>query len=394
MYLELLEKHLHQGELELELPSGKHYHFGNGGPRARWRFHNEQALKRVARDWEYQLGETYINGEWDTPGSDLRDLLTVLVANFRNATVSSWHKWAGAALQQWNRVSRSYANVAHHYDLDYDFFRQFLDEDMHYSCAYFADAHYNLEQAQQAKCALIANKLRLQPGQRVLDIGCGWGSLAMYLAEHHNVELIGITLSREQLAAAERRIEERGVDGVRIALEDYREHRGNYDRIVSVGMFEHVGRPYYRRFFDCVKQMLKPDGIALVHTIGRSTPPGSTNPWISKYIFPGGYIPALSEVSRAVEHSGLMMTDVEILRLHYARTLSEWLQRFRQHREEVIERMGKRFYRTWEFYLACSEVSFREGGLHVQHVQLARQHGVVPVTRDYLYAGSEQSPRI
>lgn len=384
MYRKMLEKNIRDGVLNLQLPSGERLRVGKQGREASWVIHSNSALRRIARDWDYELGETYVEGAWDVVDCKLEDLLALLRSNFTGLSSSRLVQMALKALQQWNRVARAYRNVSHHYDLEESFFRQFLDEDMHYSCAYFPFEGCTLEQAQQAKCALIADKLLLKPGHRVLDIGCGWGSLAMFLAERYDVEVVGITLSKEQLAAAQRRAKARKVSKVKFLLQDYREHRERYDRIVSVGMFEHVGRPYYHTFFDCVRQMLAEEGVALIHTIGRGTPPTVTNPWIAKHIFPGGYIPAMSEMSRGVEDSGLITTDVEVLRLHYAETLRHWSERFRQHREEIVNAKGERFFRMWEFYLAASEVSFRVGDLMVLHFQLARRNGVVPITRDYL----------
>lgn len=396
----LLEQNVRWGVIDFYLPCGAHYRFGQSGPKVNWVINNQQSLQRIQRDWEFELGETYMTGGWDVVDCELRDLLSVLRVNFKSAASHRGIQLLLRAGQQWNKVARAYRNVARHYDLDEEFFRLFLDEDMHYSCAYFAQENYSLEQAQQAKCELIAKKLLLQPGQTVLDIGCGWGSLAMYLAEHHNVNVVGITLSRKQLEVARRRARERGLaDKVRFELQDYREHRANsndgqYDRISSVGMFEHVGLPFYHRYFKTVKELLKPDGVALVHTIGRNSPPGSTNPWIRKYIFPGGYIPALSEMSQGIEGAGLINNDMEILRLHYAKTLHEWANRFHQHRDHIAASMGEQFCRMWEFYLSICEVVFHYDDLVVFQAQLSKRHGVVPITRDYLLTTADsRTPR-
>jgi cyclopropane-fatty-acyl-phospholipid synthase len=256
---------------------------------------------------------------------------------------------------------------------------------MQYSCAYFARPDMSLEEAQGAKKAHIAAKLRLAPGMSVLDIGCGWGGMALTLAEDYDVKVHGVTLSTEQLAVAERRARERGLEGrVRFTLTDYRDLRGPFDRIVSVGMFEHVGAPNYLAYFQQVRDLLTPDGIALIHSIGRIDPPAVTSPFIAKYIFPGGSIPALSEVTAAVEQSGLWTTDIEILRLHYAETLRCWRMRFLAQRDAVREMYDERFCRMWELYLGMSELSFRAGSHMVIQIQLARHVNAVPIVRDYM----------
>lgn len=388
MLTRLLERRIRHGTLRLRLPDGERV-FGSGEPVAEWIVRHPRVLRRVARDPELELGETYMDGGWDAGEGGLAGLLALLMRNFPERPPRGWRRLATPLLrwlQQWNRVARSYRNVAHHYDLDEWLFRRFLDADMHYSCAYFSRPGMDLEAAQRAKVAHLAAKLCLEPGQRVLDIGCGWGGLALQLAREHDVEVTGITLSREQLRVAEGRAREAGLEGrVRFLLADYREHRERYDRVVSVGMFEHVGRPHYLTFFDRVHEMLEPDGIAVLHTIGRFGPPGVTNPWIRRHIFPGGYIPSLSEVAAAIERSGLIHCDVEVLRLHYARTLACWQARFQEHRPEAAARYGERFCRMWEFYLACCEAAFRERDLVVYQIQLARQRDAVPLTRDYLY---------
>lgn len=385
MYLSLLEKHIKNGILHLHLPDGREYSFGSGGTEAHWYIQDEAAIRRIARDWEFELGETYIQGCWNAGNAGLRNLLNVLRANFRVYRMNSGLRRLGTMLQEWNRVSRSYHNVSHHYDVPEHVFRQFLDQEMFYSCAYFPSDELSLDEAQQAKARHIARKLQIRPGDHILDIGCGWGSLAFHLASQSDCQITGITLSREQLAVARSEAEKRGVTNVNFELADYREHRGNYDRIVSVGMFEHVGRPFYDNYFQQVRNMLKPDGIALIHTIGRSGPPGVTNPWIRKYIFPGGSTPALSEITASVENTGLRVTDVEVWRLHYAQTLRRWYERFQQNREDIRSTMSEEFCRMWEFYLAACESAFRHSDLVVYQVQLAREINSVPLTRDYIY---------
>lgn len=385
MYLALLKKHIKKGVLYLHLPGGREYRFGTSGTEAHWYVRDEDTMQKIARDWEFELGETYIKGQWDAGKDGLRNLLEVLRSNFATRQVGYLLAPLKVALQQWNRVARSYSNVASHYDAPEEVFRLFLDAEMFYSCAYFPDETMTIDAAQQAKASHIARKLLIRPGDHVLDIGCGWGSMAFHLAKHFDCEVTGITLSREQLAAAQREQQRRGVDNVRFELADYREHEGEYDRVVSIGMFEHVGRPYHRTYFERVKKLLKPDGVALIHTIGRSGPPGITNPWIRKHVFPGGSTPSLSELAQAVESQRFLLADIEIWRLHYARTLNQWHARFQQHREQVRNIMDEEFCRMWEFYLTSCESAFRYSDLVVYQLQLARQHGVVPTTRDYLY---------
>ena len=276
--------------------------------------------------------------------------------------------------------------MAHHYDLSYDLYRRFLDADMQYSCAYFPYPGASLEEAQAAKKAHLAAKLNLGPGQKLLDIGSGWGGLGLTLAEHiPDGQVLGVTLSQEQLAVARARAEAKGENSrVRFELCDYRDVTGPFDRIVSVGMFEHVGRPHYQEFFDHIARLLAEDGVALIHSIGRRNPPGITQPWIAKYIFPGGYIPALSEVLPAIERAGLWVTDIEILRLHYAETLREWRKRFNAQRAEIAEIYDERFCRMWDSYLACSEVGFRHVGMMNFQVQLTKRVDALPLTRDYI----------
>ncbi|KAB7623023.1 SAM-dependent methyltransferase [Alkalilimnicola sp. S0819] len=385
-----LEEGMRVGSLRVLWPNGRARTFGEGAPRAEWVLHRPEALKRVAADPHFMLGQTYMDGDWSAGEGGLPALLEVLMRNLgRPPGRSGWRKGLSMLLkplQQWNRAAASRRNVSHHYDLDESLFRRFLDEDMQYSCAYFARPEMSLEAAQRAKVEHIRRKLLLEPGQRVLDIGCGWGGLAIYLAEQGGARVTGLTLSKEQARVARQRVRERGLEGqVEILLEDYREHDARYDRVVSVGMFEHVGVPYYDTYFSAVRERLTEEGIALIHTIGRSSPPGLTNAWIRRYIFPGGYIPAMSEMAAAVERSGLVTADVEVLRLHYARTLAQWLERFGRVREQVAAEKDERFCRMWEFYLAACEASFRFADLVVFHFQLSRALAAVPVTRDYLY---------
>ena len=288
-------------------------------------------------------------------------------------------------LKQFNSRNRAQRNVAHHYDLDGRLYSLFLDADRQYSCGYFENSGQTLDDAQLAKKRHIAAKLLIGPGQRVLDIGSGWGGLACYLAEICGANVDGVTLSEEQLGSSRARAEEAGLgDRVQFHLTDYRDIGRTYDRIVSVGMFEHVGVGFYDDYFRSCAAMLSDDGVFLLHSIGPSDRPGIINPWIAKYIFPGGYIPALSEVLPAIERAGFLVTDIEILRLHYADTLKAWRERFLARREEAQRLYGERFFRMWKFYLAASEMAFREEGMMVFQIQMTKRQGVVPITRGYI----------
>ncbi|WP_019024691.1 MULTISPECIES: cyclopropane-fatty-acyl-phospholipid synthase family protein [unclassified Thioalkalivibrio] len=386
----MLNEYMRHGTLILREPDGSERRFGQGAPEITLQVHDRAALKRIARDPGFQLGETYMDGLWSPGPEGIRVFLDVAMRNFAPRFQRRVHPLVcmfRAILEQGNRIARSYQNISHHYDVDEWLFRRFLDEGMFYSCAYFERPDMTLEEAQQAKCAMLRKKLVLEPGQRVLDIGCGWGGLAFHLAENADVQVDGITLSREQLRVAQAEAKRRGLDDrVRFFYQDYREHDDQYDRVVSVGMFEHVGVPNYGTFFQRVNDLLKDDGVAVLHTIGRQGPPGTTNPWLSKYIFPGGYTPALSEVMEALEPTPLHTTDIEFWRLHYAETLAEWYRRFQNIRAEAVEHFDERFCRMWEFYLASCEATFRWWRQVVFHIQVAKQQDAVPLTRDYLYA--------
>jgi len=387
MLLELLEKNIRRGTLQVRFRDGTSHRFGQGSPSATWVLRDRRTCEKIARNYALQLGETYMDGAWEAEDADLPTLLSILRGNFTDRRPPRYLLPLLYLVQQWNNVTASLRNVARHYDLDQQLFEQFLDPDLHYSCAYFEHPADSLEQAQLAKCRHVARKLLLRPGDEILDIGCGWGGLALHLAQQHDVRVTGITLSRDQYECAVHRARERGIRNVDFALRDYREHTGRYDRIVSIGMFEHVGRPYYRRFYRKLHSLLRPEGVALIHSIGTSAAPaGPTNPWIRRHIFPGGAIPALSEMSAAAEQEEFLQADIETLRLHYAWTLHHWYRRFTANRPQIAARMGERFCRMWEFYLAICEASFAHADLVVYQQQLAVRHGSVPITRDYLYA--------
>jgi cyclopropane-fatty-acyl-phospholipid synthase len=386
-----LRRFIRQGSFTVTTAAGNTYTFGDGsGPPVAVRFTSAKAQRAVLLNPELRMGEAYMDGSFVVEQGTIADALAILL---RQEHISA-PKWAPPSrvvrylfrrLQQFNPRSRSRRNVAHHYDLDGRLYALFLDADQQYSCAYFESPNQSLDDAQLAKKRHLAAKLLVEPGARVLDIGCGWGGLALYLAEIAGARTTGITLSQEQYARAQQRALERGrTNDATFRLEDYRDVSGSFDRIVSVGMFEHVGVGFYDAFFRKAAEILDKDGVFLLHTIGRSGSPSVTNPWIAKYIFPGGYIPALSEILPAVQRAKLVVTDVEILQLHYAETLKAWRDRFLAHREDVERLYDIGFVRMWEFYLASSEMAFRESDMVVFQIQMTKRKGVVPQTRDYI----------
>ncbi|GAB4133625.1 MAG: cyclopropane-fatty-acyl-phospholipid synthase family protein [Rhodothalassiaceae bacterium] len=358
----------------------------------RLHFLDRAAEWRVLLNPTLHFGEVYMDGRLQVENGSIGDFLALAMRNMENMRKPWWLEWidrlrfACRRLSQYNPIPRARRNVAHHYDLDGGLFDLFLDSDRQYSCAYFEHAHASLEEAQLAKKRHLAAKLCLRDGQRVLDIGSGWGGLALTLARVAQVSVTGITLSRAQLELSRERAEREGLAAsVDFRLQDYRTLKGPFDRIVSVGMFEHVGVVHYREFFKKMRSLLTEDGVMVLHSIGRFEGPGATNPWIAKYIFPGGYIPALSEVIPEIERAGLLVTDVEILRLHYAETLKAWRARFAANRDRARELYDERFCRMWEFYLAVSEHSFRHQGMMVFQIQIAKRQEALPITRDYMF---------
>src|SRR6266852_715190 len=369
----------------------RHVFVGSPGPDVAIRLHDPALHWKLLVRPRLFLPEAYVEGTPTIEEGSLYDLIDLLAANLDSLPEGFLERLLNGSLtvlrriHQYNPLSRARRNVAHHYDLSDELYELFLDQDLQYSCAYFHDSTDDLDTAQLNKKRHIAAKLLIRPGQRVLDIGSGWGGLALYLARECGADVTGLTLSTEQHKAAARRAAAAGLaDRVRFHLRDYREETGQYDRIVSVGMFEHVGVNQYPVFFRKLDELLAPDGVALLHSIGRMDGPGTTNPWLRKYIFPGGYSPALSEVVPVAERMRLWITDIEILRLHYAETLRAWRRRFEQNRDRIRALYDERFCRMWEMYLVGAEVSFRRGGSLVFQMQLAKAVETVPITRDYM----------
>ena len=402
-----LGKLVRRGLLEVARPDGSVTRFGSlqdGFPEVRILLSSAAAERRITLDPRLGAAEAFMDGQLVIERGDVMDLVELIRANRpwdRGGNLEAPSRLrrlrnrAGHKLSSFNHARRSKSNVAHHYDIGNALYRLFLDRDhMQYSCAYWPRDDMTLEQAQEAKLAHIAAKLSLSPGQHVLDIGCGWGGMAIYLARHAGVSVHGITLSEEQLALARERASDAGVaDKITFELIDYRvlAARGvRYDRIVSVGMFEHVGRPQFERFFRDCANLLSDDGVMLLHTIGRMGGPGSTDAFTRKYIFPGGYIPALSETLAASEKVRLIATDIETLRIHYAKTLREWYARCVTSREAIIAMYDERFYRMWTFYLAGATAAFESGGLCNYQIQYARSRKALPLTRDYMAAAEQQ----
>jgi len=394
----LLRRFVRRGRLGVIDHTGRRHDFGiaDARPSAAIRLHDPVLYRRLALYPTLHVGRAYVDGTLTIAEGELSDFLDLLLLNERLASRGR----AGEIRRRFGELARLAAvvnlprrarrNVHHHYDHPADFYRCFLDEDLQYSCAYFAAEGLSLEEAQEAKKRHIAAKLDLHSGHRVLDIGCGFGGMALYLARNYGVHVTGITLSTEQLKIARERAAKQGLSRlVDFRLEDYRRTRGAFDRIVSVGMFEHVGRPHYRRFFSRLNTLLAGDGVAVLHTIGRQLPPSPINVWIRQNIFPGAYLPSLSQLAPVLEKQDLWLTDFENLRLHYATTLKEWNRRFQLNRERVRQldpaRHDERFCRMWEFYLRVCEAAFRHTGLTVFQLQLTKKIDAAPLTRDYMF---------
>jgi cyclopropane-fatty-acyl-phospholipid synthase len=393
----LLRRIVDRGELTFIDAKGVAHRYGDGTePKVAVRACDRRLEWQLVLDPQLALGEGYMTGRLKMEQGRIYDLLELILSNAEHRPLPAWTSVLDVAryllrrLMQFNPTSRAQRNVAHHYDIDGAIYDLFLDSDRQYSCAYFTpDA--DLETAQLAKKRHLAAKLAIEPGQSILDIGSGWGGLGLYLAKLGNCEVTGVTLSREQLKISRERATKAGLSrAVRFEFKDYRKVEGRFNRIVSVGMFEHVGVNHYVTFFRKVRELLVDDGVAVIHTIGRAEPPTVTNPFIRKYIFPGGYIPALSEMVAGIERSGLIIADVEVLRFHYAETLRAWRERFLANWDKAAGILDETFCRMWEFYLAGSEAAFRYQGLVVFQVQLTKRMGALPIVRDYMFTGESR----
>jgi cyclopropane-fatty-acyl-phospholipid synthase len=396
----MLAGYVSRGVLTVVDHKGRTYRYGQ--PDAEFapvtvRLADSRVVRDILRDPGLGAAETYRDGRLVIEQGDILDLVNIIRGS---------HVWEDSAgpntflrkggrlrhrLSQLNWRARARKNVAHHYDVGNDFYRLFLDSNLQYSCGYFTDLANGLEQAQLDKMTHVAAKLRLRPGMRVLDIGCGWGGLALHLHRLADVEVLGITLSREQIEVARQRAVDEGVaDRVKFELIDYRDVTGRFDRVASVGMFEHVGQPFYRAYFRKVREVLAEDGVALIHTMARLGGPGTTDKFMRKYIFPGGYLPALSEIVAASEQERLIMADCETWRLHYVHTIRHWYERYTANRDRIVALYDERFYRLWQFYLAASLTLFRDAAMGVYQLQYVRRREATPLTRDYMFRDEQR----
>ncbi|TMM50186.1 SAM-dependent methyltransferase [Qipengyuania marisflavi] len=400
----LLTSVIRRGHMIVTDHDGKIYEYGaseGGEPPLKIRLTNRKASSHIARHPQVGAGEAFM---WSwlviDPPYDIRDLVLFFTMNSKQqgdkaiqaqGPLKKLAERALAAADSINPKGKARRNAEHTYNLTRRLYELFLDEDRQYTMAYFRDTNRTLEQAQLDKKAHIAAKMYIQPGMRILDIGCGWGGFALYLARNYDVEVLGVALAPDQIAFCQERAEEAGVaDKVKFQLTDYRDVTGTFDRISSVGLLEHVGTPHYPEFFAHTNRLLKGDGVMFSHCCGRSGPPGHTDAWTRKYIFPGGYIPALSELVTQSEKHGWQVADVEAMRFHYAHTLEEWYKRTVKHREEITELYDEQFYRMWLFYLAGAEQSFRHGSMVNWQVLYVKDRAAIPMTRDYMLEEAER----
>lgn len=393
MYLRYLDAHIQSGSLYLHLPNGTVHAFGQGDPHVDWFLHTQRTLSRIMRNPARMLGETYVRGEWDVNVGQLSSLLSLLLSNI---TTTPHHPLREAC----QRILAHLPDFIHHSvippdhaELDEWLLKQFLDGDLHYACAYFNEPDISLEQAQRAKCRHLMHKLRLRPGQHILDLNADWGGLPLFLAEHGGVKVTAVVRSHQQLHHAQQTAQRRGLSNqVTFLHKDYRQQQGKYDRIIVAGLIERLSPGQYSTLFSQINSLLSDDGIAVLQSVGRLGPPGSVNPWIRQQVLPHHYNPALSELSHPLETSGLVTCDVEVLQQHFAPTLAAWQLRFQRNRPAIAHRMGERFCRLWEFYLAACEAGFESRDLTVFELQLARHKNTTPATRDYLNPAADTLP--
>ncbi len=393
MLFSVLKKLNFDGTLEIIDSNEKIYKFGSSNPQVRIRLKNKSIERKLFFNPNLHIGEAYMNEELIIEKGTIEEFLN-LITNCYDDFISNnkfykFYEYLSSILmplQQINQLVNSKNNVAHHYDINEDLYKLFLDKDMQYSCAYFHNPNISLEQAQKDKKEHIIRKLQIDKNMSVLDIGCGWGGMAIEIAKSTGAKVKGITLSENQFKTASERAQKEGLsDKVTFALQDYRNETEKYDRIVSVGMFEHVGVKYFKTYLSKANDILKENGVFLLHTIGQRGKPTATSPWIRKYIFPGGYIPSLSEVMKETQKLNINVTDVEVLRLHYAHTLTRWYQNVLENKDKIIKMFDQRFFRMWEFYLLASKYSFVNMGNVVFQIQIAKNINNLPLTRNYIY---------
>lgn len=388
-----LKKVSFKGKLDIVDCKSKIHSFGTSTPYVKIKLKNKSIERKIFLNPALYIGEAYMTKELVVEKGSVEDFISIITNIYDDVISTNWLQrflnnisTIFKSLQQLNNLVKSQSNVAHHYDLNEELYRLFLDKDMQYSCGYFYNDNISLDQAQIDKKNHIIKKLNITKNMSVLDIGCGWGGLALQIAKDTGAKVKGLTLSNNQLTTAKKRAEEEGLtDRVEFALQDYREEQHQYNRIVSVGMFEHVGVNYFSEFFSKTYDLLKENGVFLLHTIGQKGKPSATNPWIRKYIFPGGYIPSLSEIIKVCENRNITITDIEVLRLHYAQTLKCWYQNILKNKEIIIKMFDERFFRMWEYYLLVSKYSFVNMGNVVFQIQISKNINNLPLTRNYMY---------
>ena len=393
MLFSILKNIPFDGTIDIVDAKGEHHSFGNGEPYVKIRFTTQSIKQKILLNPGLYLGEGYMNEEIIVEEGRIDDFINIITSKYNDfKSANFFHRFFETIItlfrsfQQLNYIRSSKNNVAHHYDINENLYKLFLDKDMQYSCAYFHNENINLDQAQLDKKNHIIKKLQIEPNMKVLDIGCGWGGMSLQIAKQTGAQVKGITLSENQLATAQKRAQQEGLnEKVEFVLQDYREEEGYYDRIVSVGMFEHVGVNYFSKFFLKTGQLLNDKGIFLLHTIGYKGKPTATSPWMRKYIFPGGYIPSLSEILKVCEKHEITIYDIEVLHHHYAHTLKHWYNNLLKNKEKIIEMFDKRFFKMWEFYLVSSQYSFRNMGNVVFQILVSKDTNNLSLTRNYMY---------